>query len=872
MRRRWPIALLAASGCLALPATAVSPPGTISLTREPSPPSAITPFTALDIEFEVTFSTVPSSLRFQVNDPSGNVIYEEPIAINSGSIRDVRQFALPAGAPAGRYVVRYIFEEVEGFEAEAAAVFDVATDPLANWLREVVFHDVNGNGVRDAGEDGVPSWLLRLTNPTGDAVQLFTGADGTRTDNDVPSGTWQIGTATDPGSAGWLPTTPTSSAIDVPSDGSATWEMGLARPTAITGTVFIDANQNGDLDTDEARQQGVPLSLTGTTGAGAEVTDTAASGADGGYRFENLLPGTYQVRVGTPDGFLLTTVEVHANLTTTSGGTLGNNDFGLIQTGSLTMLTFHDRNMSGAQEAGEEGIPGWTFSYSRPPAGGEATQTGPDGTIVRTGLLPGGYSVTGAAPDPAEWITTTARSGSVDVPPNGGGQFALGVVAPTTICGTVFIDEDQSATLDTGEPTQAGATVTLEGTDLAGQEQRTAAISDGNGGYCFSVPPGTYRITITTPDGLVLTTPATLVGIETGSGDQSNDNNFGLFAPAPTGDLAINVFHDRNMNGEQNAGEEGVANWGLTRTGPRGTTAASTTGASGLITHNNVLAGPWVVSTRDNPVSSGWQATTPTNAAVNVPENGVGRFDMGIVRQAMVCGVVFIDANENGKRDPDEAIKAGARIDLAGTDLAGSSQSETTTSGTDGKYCFTVPPGSYQVRISTPGGFRLTTVQVRTGITPGSGATRNGNDFGLIAPAPVAPSPRGDADLRVSKTAPSAVRRGRPFTFRIVVRNPTRYTARNVVLIDPIPDTMSLVAKPAGATVSNGIITWRLGSIRAGGSKTRTFRALINPQTPLSSVRNFATATADGVPPRSDDARVRVTDPPPAPRSGGVTG
>lgn len=74
-------------------------------------------------------------------------------------------------------------------------------------------------------------------------------------------------------------------------------------PSSIAGAVYVDSNNDGVFD---AGEQGIPdvtITLTGTDFVGAPVNRVTATGADGSYVFNNLLPGTYQVVETDPPFF-----------------------------------------------------------------------------------------------------------------------------------------------------------------------------------------------------------------------------------------------------------------------------------------------------------------------------------------------------------------------------------------------------------------------------------------------------------------------------------------------------------------------------------------------------------------------------------------
>ena len=69
-------------------------------------------------------------------------------------------------------------------------------------------------------------------------------------------------------------------------------------PASLGGLVFFDVNNNGVRDLGELPIVGVTITLTGTASAGTNtaVNQTVSTLEDGSYKFENLAPGTYQIK------------------------------------------------------------------------------------------------------------------------------------------------------------------------------------------------------------------------------------------------------------------------------------------------------------------------------------------------------------------------------------------------------------------------------------------------------------------------------------------------------------------------------------------------------------------------------------------------
>jgi hypothetical protein len=83
------------------------------------------------------------------------------------------------------------------------------------------------------------------------------------------------------------------------------------------------------------------------------------------------------------------------------------------------------------------------------------------------------------------------------------GLFLPGVLTPSSLTGTVFIDQHNIGSFQNGDPGVGGVLVTLTGTNEAGQTINLTTTTTPNGTYSFTnLLPGSYTITITPVDGL----------------------------------------------------------------------------------------------------------------------------------------------------------------------------------------------------------------------------------------------------------------------------------------------------------------------------------------------------------------------------------
>ena len=189
----------------------------------------------------------------------------------------------------------------------------------SNTLSGVVFADNNQDGIQKQGTDislfQVPLQLQGVDH-LGNSVQMSTTTDasGRYQFAGLRAGTYSI-TETQPaiwtdgkdytGSAGGVAS---NDRIDVTfpleSNVVATGYNFTESPlTWISGTVYVDADQNAKLGQDEAGVNNITMTLTGTTDLGVKVNRTTQTNDRGYYVFDHLDSGTYSVAQGTVPGY-----------------------------------------------------------------------------------------------------------------------------------------------------------------------------------------------------------------------------------------------------------------------------------------------------------------------------------------------------------------------------------------------------------------------------------------------------------------------------------------------------------------------------------------------------------------------------------------
>lgn len=81
------------------------------------------------------------------------------------------------------------------------------------------------------------------------------------------------------------------------------YRFGEIRPSSVQGRVWEDFNADTRVNFGESGIASVPVHLSGTDDRGAGISLTAATDADGLYRFGDLRPGTYSLQEDQPSGY-----------------------------------------------------------------------------------------------------------------------------------------------------------------------------------------------------------------------------------------------------------------------------------------------------------------------------------------------------------------------------------------------------------------------------------------------------------------------------------------------------------------------------------------------------------------------------------------
>ncbi|HVJ38167.1 MAG TPA: SdrD B-like domain-containing protein [Stenotrophomonas sp.] len=621
-------------------------------------------------------------------DAAGHYRFDNLLPPLAGSAYTVTQVQ-PAGYIDGKHVVgnaasagdASIANQVSAIAINAgqdASGYDFGE--LANAvISGKVYLDRNDDGDDNGGDAGLPGVSLTIVGagvdgvfgtPDDSSAQVTTDANGDYSYGGAVSGqdyrieeTQPVGLA-----EGREHPTDSISVSNLPLTGSSGNDFGELAGR-LSGTVFLDANNNGVRDAGEPAIAGVTLQLpAGSRDALGQPVAAAITDANGAYRFADLPAGSYSVseqaaqpvvggvttlngvtRAGTIDGAssgtasaVASTPSVISAIVLPAGKASIDNDFAEILPVSVAGTVFFDADNDGAQSGAQEtGIANVAMELHGTDDTGANVQvdvrSDAQGHFAFEGLRPGNYRLVepqqpagtsngittpgqaaGASMGTATPVATvpSAITGIALLQPGSASTANLFGEIPLNsgVSGRVWLDRNDDGVVGSDETGIAGVSVQLQGTDAQGNPVTRDTVTDADGRYAFGeLPPGTY--TVSEPQ-----------------------------QPANT------------RNGRTVAGTLG------------GTATAVGTTPSAI-------------------------AAIVLGVNQNAENHNFGELPAG-----GIAGRVYGDNNDNGLAEASEAGIAGVRIVLSGSDDLGQPVSATITTDAQGNYRFDgLRPGTYVV-------------------------------------------------------------------------------------------------------------------------------------------------------------------------------
>ena len=660
-------------------------------------------------------------------------------------------------------------------------------EPLAGTgtVSGTVFGDADNDGVKDAAsstasaDPGISAVTVRLLDPSGNVVATTTtDADGNYSFANVPAGTFRI-TQSQP--TGWTDGIDTPGAgatifandvieVVMPPGGATFTGNNFAEIGAlITGSVYVDLNDDGLIGSAETLIAGTTVDLLDANGQKVATTTTKA---DGTYSFGPVSAGTYTVVESQPaaysdgretpgTGAVAGTVNDQLVVTAVAGQTSSGNNFGEKPKDPPSLVAgtvYRDRTRDGVLSKGDPGVEGVTVKLLDSSGNIVATAvTSPSGRYEFPEVPAGTYTIVEEQPDlyddgsETPGNATVVRGNDLLTVTLAGGQTSDGnnfgeLAKPGTIGGRVWVDLDDDGVIDDLDPKEVPlSSVTIQLQDLAGNIIATTTTGP-DGTYQFlNVTPGQYKVVELQPanaldgkdiPGIGNNSPGNdVIFVNLADSGSSVDNDFAELASlslTTPGQISGTVVIDTNGNGKADPSETPIAGVVVELLNPTtgAVVATTTTAGDGTYLFRNVLPGEYLVREVQPTLYGDGLDTAGTFASANGNDNHrvnlpAGSWssgnDFGELSLGRIAGSVVVDTNGDGHASPGESAIEGVIIQLVNP--ATGAVIATTLTKTDGSYEFTsVPPGDYLVREIQPG-------LVLDGTDgPGNGAARSGND------------------------------------------------------------------------------------------------------------------------------------------------
>ncbi|GAB4278450.1 MAG: hypothetical protein Kow0056_10760 [Coriobacteriia bacterium] len=296
------------------------------------------------------------------------------------------------------------------------------------------FFDIDADGAWDDGEPGLGGWEIVLVRKMADGSQVE--YERTTTDEDghyefqavLPGEYFVYEVEQD----GWVQTAGFDGTFFVENyDEEGPFDFGNTQPGSIYGHKYLDFAPTGVLGDEDLPLPDWTIELYRDTGDGWVLVDTAQTGADGMFSFDDLLPGYYYLVEVNQDGWTQTAGPVGPgdSVFLAPGGELGPVDF--LNTPPFEPLSpiifghkYRDSDGDGKHDADEPGLEGWEINLYFKGEGGwalvDTTKTDAEGYFEFRALpdgsaLPDGwYYITETIPEGSDWTQTFGPTGPED--------------------------------------------------------------------------------------------------------------------------------------------------------------------------------------------------------------------------------------------------------------------------------------------------------------------------------------------------------------------------------------------------------------------------------------------------------------------------
>ena len=599
-------------------------------------------------------------------------------------------------------------------------------------VRGVAFTDANYDGLCGDDEIGLAA-KVTLYNEAEEVIAATAASrtDGTYSFEDILPGTYSVDFSLDkgyrftrnrpdaPSFSSNVPEQPgpagRTAPFFLPMGETVLVDAGAYPASSVSGAVWEDIHNTGQYVQGNPPIAGLNITLV------SEDQDVAQTATDqnGKYKFEDLPPGTYLVRVELPDGIRFSTQTFatgHANNIQQTEITLGKTPKFYLPMGTnktdVDAGAVYPGTLSGfARSPDDFGVQGVRISVIRDGTIHAETFTAEDGSYLFENLRSGPVTLHFELPE--GWLFAEGQNREIPIViPQGKrvGDINIKLYGETVIEGSVWLDENADGVRDDNEKPLVGAVVALQ--QHTSREDETGVIvsitgTNVDGVYYFSgLNPGLYSLRIVPPEYTYLYSGNALPSkvYELKESETIHHN-----APAfMAGYLRGRVFEDRDNDGKFGDGDILLTEIPLELRDEAGEAIRdSVTDSEGNYLFNELKPGRYTVRVF---APDGYVFVEPAEGESVFLSGGISQvidFAMGdmknnvdaaLLRPSSIGDLVWLDLNGNGLQETNEPGIAGIQVTLYGVSHGNLQPvAETKTDG-KGRYRFDeIVPGNYQL-------------------------------------------------------------------------------------------------------------------------------------------------------------------------------
>ena len=696
----------------------------------------------LDAGIYVVEIAVPDGYRISARNQGGNVFVDSDID------------------PDGRF--RIVLGENQNAVSYDAALF---IDPETGSIGDRVWHDLNANGIQDAGEPGIEGVVIDLSGRELDeSLRTRSDEQGRYSFAGLPTGTYRLRfqnlfeqTIVDQGSDERLDSDlvgKTTVVVLGPGENNSTIDGGFVPPETgrISGRVSYDECTYDWWYGTSCRSTGTPNSRISLYYQN-EIVARVSSSQNGYFSFNGLPTGSYEVCLGGSCQEVNVVVDETEYVRFESRYS-GSSSSGY---GSVFGRVWNDLNKNGQQDAGESGLSDTLVELQNTQGKSlRSVRTNEDGSYQFVMVPSGTYRIQVVANGGYHFSpqnqTSDFRDSDVN-PFSGVSSVAVGAGVirtidaglfenTSTIGDSVWEDRNGNGVRDPAEPGIDGVTVHLFDHSGVNLLDTTTTSNGGHYFFGFGDVPGDYVVEFELPSGYEFT-----------SRNMGVDDRLDSDADVATGrvqlSLAIEekkvtidagmvrstdaqlstisefVWHDVNGDGVQGDDEPGMDGVivELYRQGiPLGIT---TTSRGGLYSFQGLSQGDYTLqfipprgfdfapqgagdsATDSDPDSVTGLVDVSLDAGVRLTDVDAGFVELTSGEIATIEGIAWDDLNADGIRDVTEPVLKGVKASIFTTSPA--FQINEVTTDENGRYVFReLPAGDYFVSFVSPFGYEGT--------------------------------------------------------------------------------------------------------------------------------------------------------------------